>query len=247
MFLTPFFADNATMKPGFVLFILIFLVTPALHTQGYNTGVYSDTLRGEVWIELEPVYMMYIEEEYPLDIATASKRALEEAAAFYSAMIYGWSFHYDIGERARRIPEEFHLTPVASIPFGDPGLQVTEVEVKDKQLRIWTDYHLTPEQQRRMQVWKQGNKLSLQGVGYGPLGTPIEVYDWVTIKMVALENAARTALRATLRESERNRPKEVTGYISLAAFPRYFFANGRWAATARFSVEITEIIPFAAY
>jgi hypothetical protein len=50
-----------------------------------------------------------------------------------------------------------------------------------------------------------------------------------------------------LRGSERNRPKEVRGFISLAAFPVYWMDGDRWAASARFRVEVAEIVPFAAY
>jgi hypothetical protein len=175
------------------------------------------------------------------------KAALEEAALFYSAMIYGWSFHYDIGERARKIPEKLDLTPVATIPFGDPGLRATDVEIKDMSVRLWTDYRMTDAQLRRMQVWRKGNIRSAQAIGHGPLGGPVGASGWLEIKTAALEDAARAALRAALRGSERNRPKEVTGFISLAAFPRYFMESGHWAASARFYVDIHEIIPFAAH
>ncbi|MCL2879679.1 MAG: hypothetical protein FWF29_05470 [Treponema sp.] len=230
------------------LFINAGLCTaPRLYAQDYDAAVHSEALRGEVWIELEPIQGMKVDEHYPLDIKTASTRALEEAAVYYSAMIYGWSFHYDIGERARQIDEKLELTPVNLIPFGDPGLKVTQVENQDLRVHLWTDYEMTDAQQRRLSTWRQGNKLSMQGVGYGPLGGPVEASDWMSIKMAALNDAARAALRAALRASERNRPKEVNGFISLAAFPRYFFSDGRWAASARFKVEISEIIPFAAY
>ena len=87
---------------------------------------------------------------------------------------------------------------------------------------------------------------SAQGIGYSPAS--IEEYSgWLQLKKTALEDAARAALRAMLRSSERNRPKEAAGFISLASFPRYYIESGRWAASARFRVEITEIIPFAAY
>jgi hypothetical protein len=69
----------------------------------------------------------------------------------------------------------------------------------------------------------------------------------MSIRKAGLEDAARSAIRAMLRGSERNRPKEASGFISLAAFPNYFMDGGHWAAAARFRVEITEIIPFAAY
>jgi hypothetical protein len=225
------------------LLLVLFFSLPA---QEYDPGNDAITLRGEVWIELEPMYGL-VDQQPPLDAETASRRALEEAALFYSAMIYGWSFHYDIGERARRIPEKLDLTPVASIPSGDPGLRATDVEVKDLRVRLWTDYRMTDAQQRRMQVWRKGNIRSAQAIGYGPLDGPAGASGWLEIKTAALEDAARTALRAALRGSERNRPKEVTGFISLAAFPRYFMDAGHWAASARFYVDIHEIIPFAAY
>ena len=236
-------------SPLFFLIILIApgLFPPNLYAQGHEAGVHSDVLRGEIWVELDPVYRMYIDEQYPLNFESASRRALEETAAFYSAMIYGWSFYYDIGERARRIPEEFKFTPVNQIPFGDPGLRVTEVQIKENRVWLWTDYKLTDEQKHRIQTWKQDSKFSMQGVGYGPVGNPVEINDWITIKLAALEDAARSSLRTRLRASERNRPKQVTGYISLASFPRFYFHESRWAASARFRVEITEIIPFAAY
>jgi len=235
------------MSRCFPLFLLVFLIAPVLYSQEYDAAVHSEALRGEVWIELEPILGMNTDAQYPLDFETASRRALEEAAVYYSAIIYGWTFHYDIGERARRIPEEFHFTPVSSIPFGDPGLRVASVEVRDMRVRLWTDYYMSEAQQRRLRLWQQGSKLSMQGLGYGPLGGPADESGWMAIKMAALEDAARAALRAALRASERNRPKEVTGYISLASFPRYFFSEGRWAASARFKVEISEIVPFAAY
>jgi hypothetical protein len=50
-----------------------------------------------------------------------------------------------------------------------------------------------------------------------------------------------------LQGGERNRPKEVKGLIALAAFPVFGMDSGRWLVSARFRVDITEIIPFAAY
>ncbi|MDR0877333.1 MAG: hypothetical protein LBN21_04715 [Treponema sp.] len=211
-----------------------------------------ETLRGEVRIELEPMYGGYVDEHYPLDTDTASRRALEEAVMFYSAMIYGWSFHYDIGEKARGIAEEFELEPLGIIPWGDPGLRATDVELKNEQVQLWTEYRLTEAQKRRLSMWRTGKVRSTQAVGFGPLGFPGtgdqgQKSDWLSVRKKSLEDAARASMRALLRLSERNRPKEVNGFISLASFPRYFMDSGQWAASARFKVEITEIIPFAAY
>ena len=213
-----------------------------------TAGAYGqEVLRGEIKVELEPIYGAYVDEKYPLDTDTAYRRALEEAAMFFSAQIYGWSFHYDVGERARGIAEEFELTPLGEIRWGDPGLCVTHARFENRILSVWMDYRPTESQCRRLEMWRMGNVRSAQAVGYGPLGGPVEISGWLDIKKKALEDSARAAVRAMLQGSERNRPKEVTGFISLQTFPAYSIDSGRWAAQARFRVEIKEIIPFAAY
>ena len=210
-------------------------------------GWHPQVIRGEVWVELEPIYGGFVDEKYPLDLPTAGRRALEEAALFFSAMIYGWSFQYDIGERARQIEENFELTEVASIPFGDPGLEVTDVEVRGLRVRMWTDYHLDESQQRRLSNWRTGTIRNAQGIGYCYMGGPEARAGWLAVRKTALEDAARAAVRGMLQGSERNRPKEAHGFISLATFPSFYIDSGRWAAAARFRVEITEIVPFNAY
>jgi hypothetical protein len=163
-------------------------------------------------------------------------------------MIYGWSFHYDIGERARGITEDFGVfETMGEINWGDPRLNITEVETRDTKLRIWSDYHLNDIQQRRIQYWRAGTVRNAQGIGYYSLAGPAPDSTWLDIRNAVLQDAARAAVRQMLRASERNRPKEATGYISLASFPRFFVSSGRWAAHARFHVQINEIVPFAAY
>jgi len=226
-------------------FLTLFVVFN-ISSQDSGQGQHSFVIRGEVFADLEPIYAGHVDDEYPLDVPAASRRALEEAALFYSAMIYGWTFHYEIGERARRIDENLELTPVAMIEFGDTALRVTDTEVKDMRVKLWTDYHLSEAQQRRMQSWRTGRIRNAQAIGYGPV--EIEEYPgWLELKKLALEDAARVALRTMLRGSERNRPREVTGFISLASFPRYFVQSGRWAVSARFRVQIEEIVPYAVH
>jgi hypothetical protein len=229
--------------------IVVFLflsVCASLFTQVHERGNNQVVIRGEVYVDLEPIYTGHIDEEYPLDIQTAGRRALEEAAVFYSAMIYGWSFDYEVGEKVRQIEEYMQMEPVEIIKYGNPNLRVTDTGIRDGRLMVWTDYHLNDNQQRWMQIWTSGTIRTIQGVGFSP--SSIDEYPgWLALKKMALEDAARAALRSALRGSERNRPKEVTGFISLVSFPRYFIDSGRWAATARFNVQITEIIPFAAY
>ncbi|MCL2441229.1 MAG: hypothetical protein FWD14_05775 [Treponema sp.] len=233
------------VRAGAFSFLFIFVIF-ALSAQGLEWGSHPYVIRGEVFVDIEPIYAGFIDEEYPLDFPTASRRALEEAALFFSAMIYGWSFNYEVGERARQIDEILELESLGSVQFGDPAMRVTDSEIRDMRLRIWADYHLNDNQQRRMNIWRTGMIRNAQAVGYGP--SHLDEYPgWLALKKTALDDAARSALRFMLRGSERNRPKEVTGFISLASFPRYYIDGGRWAVSARFRVQITEIIPFSAY
>ena len=234
-------------SPKKFLLIAAFLLFPSI--------IYAqEVLRGEIKVELEGVYGAYVDEQYPLEKETAYKRALQEAAMFFSAQIYGWSFHYDIGERARGIKEEFELEPLGEIRWGDPGLSVTHAKFENHVLSVWMDYRPTDVQRRRLEVWKTGTVRTAQAIGHGPLGGPVEPSanglpgsDWLTIKKNTLEDSARAAVRAMLQGSERNRPKQATGFICLQTFPSYWMDAGRWAAQARFRVEIKEIVPFAVY
>jgi hypothetical protein len=240
---------------------LLLFFSPALPAQ--------EVLRGEVLIDLEPVFTAAegIPYPHPIDMRTARNWALEEAALFFSAMIYGWSFSYEPGEKARGIDGGFALESRGAVRFGDPGFFATDAEIRDGRLSMRADYRLTGPQKNRAGAWRAGLTRNLQATGYAALdagaepggaapdtgeaaagenaeGRPV---DWIASKRAALEDAAMTGIKAMLRGRERNRPKEARGFIALAEFPRYFMSGGRWAVSARFRVEISEIIPFAAY
>ena len=232
-----------------VIFPILLLVGISMAgAQEHDFGYYPEVIRGEVWVELEPIYGNRPDIEYPVNKEIASRRALHEATLFFAGMIYGWSFHYDIGEKARGLAEDFDVFELlGEIPWGDPNLHITEVETRNRKLMVWADYHLSDIQQKRMQSWRMDTIRNAQGIGYCPLHGPSKDSTWVDIQNAALKDAARAAIRSMLRGSERNRPKEASGIISLASFPRFFMDSGRWIISARFRVQINEIIPFAAY
>jgi Arc/MetJ family transcription regulator len=152
-------------------------------------------------------------------------------------MIYGWSFRYDVGEQARNIEEILELAPLGSVRKDDPRLIATDIQMNGPVMYLWVDYRPEQTQIYRLEKWKAGSARTAQSYGESSLEN----------KYAALEDAARAAIRAILRSGERNRPKEAIGSISLASFPMYWLDHGRWAAFARFRVDIREINPFAAY
>jgi hypothetical protein len=240
--------------------IMCLLFFPALSAQ--------EVLRGEVVIDLEPVFTASGGAPYPhpVGMETARVWALEEAALFFSAMIYGWVFVYEFEEKARGISGDFTLESRGAVRFGDPAFFATDAAIWDGRLSLWADYRLSAFQRRRLESWRAGLTRNLQASGYADLdaaaspegaspqaekdagenaeGKPV---DWIASKRAALEDAAKNGIKALLRGQERSRPKEARGFIALAEFPRYFMHGGRWAVSARFRVEITGITPFAAY
>jgi len=237
--------------PAFLFLALFAAWLPRVaDAQQRDFGAHAEVIRGEVWVDLEPIHGDRPDDEFPLSPETASRRALQEAALYFSAMIYGWSFRYEIGERARGIPEDFgELEPMGEIRWGDPRLAVTDVQVRgyDARMRVWADYHMSDSQQRRMQTWRMGTVRNAHATGFSPLYGPSPDSTWLDIRYAALTDAARIAVREMLRGSERNRPREASGFISLASFPRFYVRAGRLAASARFRVQITEIVPFAVH
>jgi hypothetical protein len=207
----------------------------------------QETLRGMVRVDLEPVYAREMDVPYPLDLGTSRRRALEEASLNFAGMVYGWSFDYDIGEVARKIPERFDLVSLGSILFGDPRLSATDGEVRDARFYLWSEYRADLIQARRLEIWKGALYRSVQARGSGPLSGWSDADSWAEGKRAALEDAARAAVRSLLRASERNRPKEARGDLALAEFPLYSVQAGRWAATAKFRIHVRELVPFAAY
>jgi hypothetical protein len=61
------------MRVFFSLLLLIF--SHFIFAQQHDAGYRGDVLRGEVWIALESINGLQIEEEYPLNIETAGMRA----------------------------------------------------------------------------------------------------------------------------------------------------------------------------
>ncbi|AEJ18327.1 hypothetical protein [Gracilinema caldarium] len=206
----------------------------------------QSVLRGEVRVDLEPVYYQYIDEPYPLDTRTAQIRALQEGSLYFASMIFGWVYDYEIGEKARAIPEQFDLTSRGTIPAGDPKLLVTDARLVESYLYVWMDYRPDAAQERRLEQWKSGTIKKVQATGNGPLAGP-GAAGWLDGKRQALEDAARAAVRTLLRGTERNRPKHSTGLVALASFPRYWVDAGRWQCGATFYIEVSDITAFSAY
>jgi hypothetical protein len=220
-----------------------------------NIMAAQEVLRGEVVEELEPLWAVYLGEKSPLDNETVSRWALEDSAEAFSAMIYGWYFEYVPGEKARGIREHIELKKQGEIVYGDSALRVSDTKVLNGALRMCSDYELSPEQSYRVRGWKGAMTVGVNATGHSPLqGLPIsdtqadaQTYERKTLKFAALEDAASLAIRSYMRTQTKLRPRLICGYIALSQFPDFNIVNGMWASRARFRLQISEVVSFAAY
>ncbi|MDR2343282.1 MAG: hypothetical protein LBD86_01975 [Spirochaetaceae bacterium] len=205
----------------------------------------QDVLRGEVCVELEPVYTLFLGGAYPPDSAAATRWAVEDAAAAFSGMIYGWAFSYEPGEISRGIQEFLELKALGEVRPDDTRLELTDAAIREGLFYVQADYAVNEAQKKRILAWKSASIPVSQSTGYGPLQGGQGVVERRQIKEAALKNAMEKAIRKKLRMTELNRPQAASGYIALSKFPLYGMRDGMWAAVAEFRIEIKDIRPFA--
>ena len=196
-----------------------------------------DRLFTRPWTELEPLVRIG-PGPYPIPMDVAQRTLLEEARVLLSGMVYGWTFSYTPGDRARRVQEQFVLAPVAQIPWGNPRLRVIETEVTDTRLWGRVSYSLDDEERRRRASWDSNLAALSTGLGTAP------VRHGESARGEALESAIRDGIRRSLDARYLNKPREVTGELVLWTDPSVVTGSGTYTATATIKLLVRELIPY---
>ena len=197
----------------------------------------TDRLFIRPWIELEPLVRIG-PGPYPIPVDAAEKTLLETGRVLLSAMVYGWDFSYEPGDKARGVQERFVLTPLAQVPWGSPRLRVVETEVSETRLWARISYALDEEESRRRAAWESGTAdLSTgQGTAGLQLGDPG--------RTASLESAVRDAIRRSLDTRYVNKPRQITGEVVLWTDPTVLVRSGAYLTTATVKLLVRELIPY---
>ena len=196
-----------------------------------------DRLFARPWIELEPLVRIG-PGPYPIPVPVAEKSLLEEGRTLVSGMIFGWDFSYTPGDKARRVEEDFVLTPVAMVPWGSPRLRVTETEVTDSRLWARISYVLDEEESRRRAAWDSNTAALSTGRGTAEL----QLGDAARTK--ARESAIRDAIRRSLDTRYLNKPREITGEVVLWTDPDVLVRSGTYTTTVTIKLLVRELVPY---
>jgi hypothetical protein len=196
-----------------------------------------DRLFTRPWTELEPLLRIG-PGPYPIPIDVAEKTLLEQARVLMSGMVYGWTFSYTPGDKARHVQESFVLAPLAQIPWGNPRLRVIETEVNETRLWGRISYTLDDEERRRRAAWDSNIAALSTGQGTAPL------QHGAGARTEALESAIRDAIRRSLDTRYLNKPREITGELVLWNDPLVVVRSGTYTTTATIKLLVRDLIPY---
>jgi hypothetical protein len=212
---------------------LLLLPSASLRATAY------DQLELEVWCELEP--MIQESDAYPLSADAARQRVLEEARTLLSVMIYGARFSYTPPDAQRRQAEQFLLTPVAELAWGDPRLRIAEAEVREARLYARVRYDLQDFQAARRRAWQSNAIPTAGGTGHASLFAAAAP----TGKRRSLEEALKESVRGHLRPVLFNKPREVRGELLLWEAPRVIVDAGDYLTLVNVKLHVREIRPYS--
>lgn len=193
-------------------------------------------LEGEFWVELEP--MVRFEEA---DAGTSEDQIrvlLEEARFVYSGMLYGFSFRYVPLDLRREVEEEFEITPLAEIAWGDPRLTVAESRYSNGRRYLIIRYQPQENQLAWVRFWDSNIHAVSTAYGTG------DVFHGQEEKRAAIEEGLKEAIRGYLRPREYNKPKEISGRVAFAEVPYVVIDSGYYRAKVEAKLDIREIVPY---
>ena len=203
----------------------------------------SPLIRIQLWVpaEEDPSRMNSAREgESPYMPAIRNLKSI--APFMLEGMIYGWNVTYTPSDSVRRIDEYYECTPVSEILADDPSIEWTESEITDETISCWLDYHRSDAQVQYRKWWNSVNIARITGKGSASLSLGPE-----GIKQAVID-AAKSAIRAYLQKTEKNKPKEMTGSLLLAdVTPRVYIDHGQYVADLDFFLYVDKIEKYSYY
>jgi hypothetical protein len=223
----------ALIRKIFLNLILLLFCAPLFSIQ-------FELLNVEVWCELEP-FVGGEETQYPLSKDKAAEQILKEARFIISGMIYGFSFSYIPSDKAKGVKEQFILTPLAEIPWGDKNLEIITSEENDKKLFAKVQYELEDFQISRRNAWLSTGIPTATGRGEGNL------FKSYREKITSYKQAIKEAIRNLLRPKLFNKPRQVKGQALIVDAPQIFITAGKYVSSIKVKLKIQEVVPYTVF
>jgi len=173
--------------------------------------------------------------EYP-------QQEIKQVAPFLiNGMVYGWTFSYTPGDKARGVEEQLEVTEIMPQELIEGGITYVSPWIENNRLNYWCEYKRTPSQIQNYNLWNSIQNPMIHGRGYGQLSDGFE----------GIRNAAKDALRDAIRiyyrNTIKNKPKEITGSVLIRDLPVLGITSGRYVINLDFFLECGRIVEYTVY
>ncbi len=231
--------NRRRLPPLLLASLLLPTVSFESGAQAWSLSRAEPVLVLEVWAELDPLVADGGERPVPREVAV--ERMLDEAVFILSGMVYGFRFTYVPPDPSRQVGGQFELEPYATIVRGDPRLDVLQTWVAGDRLYARISYTVDEQQKGWYRGWKSAANASASGVGtVGFIGGP-------AVKVEAVRDAIRAAIRSHARSLEFNRPRRIDGAVLIAEAPVSGVRSGNYETRLSVLLQIDEITRYGHY
>lgn len=235
-------ADNWYMNRLFtILFGAFFLAgvsSPALVGQESRYADFSQ-VQGQFWINRSHVNQWNAalphespqysaDQEYIVDL-------LELSRTWFSGMIYGYDFSYTPSDVSRQVAEEFTLTPIYQIPWGDEHLSYLGYREENEKIQMAFRYFPRDYEQARLRGWRSANLVNVGGQA--------SVHDRndLASREESFHQAVKEALRNYFRQIVANKPMRLSGSLALDGMPRHYVDGGLVYTEVRIFIDADDV------
>lgn len=170
-------------------------------------------------------------EEYEREVI---EKLLEEARWVFSAMIYGLKVDYTPSDISRSVDRFYEAELLAEIPYGDPGLEVYDTFLENKQFHLFLRYRPDVYQEKRIEYWDSGIFDSSAAAGEYPLFQEDS-------RINAVKEAIRIALENQLKADVYNKPSMIEAEVLLRESPLFSIVSGSNRAFVRLRTNIKNV------
>ena len=169
------------------------------------------------------------------------KDLFKEAVFIFSGMLYGFEFKYIPGDRRRNVDEVFEISPIGTIPWGDPRLKIRSTRWEEHRNLVHFSYYPDDSMKSWIMYWSSGSFPLIGGKADGGFHRGFEG------KEDAIKNGIKEAVRNYLRTRVHNKPQIIEGEFVFAEPPVMSYGGGLYTASVRIKLNTEKISEYSIY
>ena len=199
---------------------------------------FRNKIRIKMWASLDAY--PGVEEQKGDQFQNAVDKIKEAVPFVLDGMVYGWSFDYTPGDKARGVKEYFSAEPVRNLEKSERPV-FSSPQVEEPNLTVWVDFVRSKAQSDYFDHWASLEHPQVKGRGTGALKSGFDgIKD-------AYSSAILDAVYNYVHARLKNKPKEVTGRVLIFKEPRMYVVAGQYNLELDFFLEVDRIVVYSKF